>query len=69
MPRLPWIDPENFNPGYLTRSMHLLPEAGSTGPSGSTPRTTGPRRTTLPAADLDDGCLVFESAEEATEAS
>jgi len=24
---------------------------------------------TLPAADLDDGCLVFESAEEAPEAS
>jgi cation diffusion facilitator CzcD-associated flavoprotein CzcO len=25
LPRLPWIDPENFNPGYLMRSMHLLP--------------------------------------------
>ena len=27
MPLLPWIDPENFNPGYLMRGMHLLPQA------------------------------------------
>ncbi len=26
---LPWIDPENFNPGYLMRSMHLLPKRGA----------------------------------------
>src|SRR5439155_2274642 len=26
MPLLPWIDPENFNPGYLMRGMHLLPQ-------------------------------------------
>ncbi len=25
----PWIDPENFNPGYLMRSMHLLPKRGA----------------------------------------
>ncbi len=28
MPLLPWMDPENFNPGYLMRSMHLLPKRG-----------------------------------------
>ena len=28
MPLLPWIDPENFNPGYLMRHMHLLPKRG-----------------------------------------
>ncbi len=28
MPILPWIDPENFNPGYLMRGMHLLPKRG-----------------------------------------
>jgi len=22
---LPWIDPKNFNPGYVMRGMHLLP--------------------------------------------
>ncbi|HPE48532.1 MAG TPA: NAD(P)/FAD-dependent oxidoreductase [Hyphomonas sp.] len=26
---LPWIDPENFNPGYLMRNMHMLPKRGS----------------------------------------
>jgi cation diffusion facilitator CzcD-associated flavoprotein CzcO len=25
---LPWIDEANFNPGYLTRSMHLMPKRG-----------------------------------------
>ena len=29
MEMLPWIDPEDFNPGYLMRSMHLLPKRGS----------------------------------------
>src|SRR5579871_2757852 len=28
MPLLPWIDPENFNPGYMTRNMHLWPRRG-----------------------------------------
>ena len=28
MPLLPWIDEENFNPGYLMRGMHLLPKRG-----------------------------------------
>lgn len=26
---LPWIDPENFNPGYLMRRMELLPKRGA----------------------------------------
>ena len=28
MPLQSWIDPENFNPGYLMRDMHLLPKRG-----------------------------------------
>lgn len=28
MELLPWIDTDNFNPGYLTRSMHLMPKRG-----------------------------------------
>ena len=28
MPLLPWIDPENFNPGYVMRGLHLLPKRG-----------------------------------------
>jgi len=27
-----WIDPENFNPGYLLRGMHLLPKSGDREP-------------------------------------
>ncbi len=26
LPRLPWIDENNFNPGYMLRSMHLMPK-------------------------------------------
>jgi cation diffusion facilitator CzcD-associated flavoprotein CzcO len=25
----PWTDPKDFNPGYLTRSLHLLPKSGN----------------------------------------
>ncbi|WP_374348811.1 flavin-containing monooxygenase [Phenylobacterium sp.] len=25
----PWIDPADFNPGYLTRGLHLMPKSGS----------------------------------------
>jgi len=28
----PWIDPENFNPGYLRRGLHLLPQQGDHDP-------------------------------------
>jgi hypothetical protein len=28
MELLPWMDPDNFNPNYLMRSMHLLPKRG-----------------------------------------
>jgi len=28
MKLLPWIDPENFNPGYLMRAMDMLPQRG-----------------------------------------
>lgn len=26
LPHLPWVDAENFNPGYLMRDMHLMPK-------------------------------------------
>jgi cation diffusion facilitator CzcD-associated flavoprotein CzcO len=59
MPILPWIDPENFNPGYLMRSMHLLPQRGDK-PEWQHTQDYWTERDTLPAADLDDGCLVYE---------
>jgi len=47
MPLLPWVDPENFNPGYMMRNMHLLPKRGDN-PNGGILRITGPRKTRFP---------------------
>jgi cation diffusion facilitator CzcD-associated flavoprotein CzcO len=58
MPRLPWVDPENFNPGYLTRSLHLLPRQGDRDPWRHT-QDYWVEKDDLPAADLDDGALEF----------
>jgi len=58
MPLLPWVDPENFNPGYLTRSLHLLPKQGDRDPWRHT-QDYWTEKDDLPAADLDDGALVF----------
>ncbi|MDP2291411.1 MAG: NAD(P)/FAD-dependent oxidoreductase [Actinomycetota bacterium] len=59
MPILDWIDPENFNPGYLMRGMHLLPKRGDT-PEWQHTQDYWVEKDSLPAADLDDGCLVYE---------
>jgi hypothetical protein len=32
MPLRPWVDPENFNPGYLSRSLRLMPKQGDREP-------------------------------------
>lgn len=54
----PWVDPENFNPGYLTRSLHLMPHQGDRDPWRLLHEYTDEKEI-LPAADLDDGALVF----------
>jgi monooxygenase len=54
----PWVDPENFNPGYLTRSMHLMPQQGDKEPWMHL-HEYAEEREILPAADLDDGTLVY----------
>ena len=59
MELLPWVDPENFNPGYLMRSMHLLPKQGTVQPWLHT-QDYWSEKDELPVADLDDGALVFE---------
>ena len=59
MPILDWMDPENFNPGYLMRGMHLLPKRGDK-PEWQHTQDYWVEKDSLPAADLDDGCLVFE---------
>ncbi len=59
MPLLPWVDPENFNPGYLQRGMHLLPKQGDHEPWRHT-QDYWSEKDIMPTADLDDGALVFE---------
>jgi len=59
MPILSWIDPENFNPEYLMRSMHLLPKRGDK-PEWQHTQDYWTEKDALPAADLDDGCLTYE---------
>lgn len=59
MALLPWVEPENFNPGYLMRSLHLMPKQGDRPPWQHT-QNYWIEKDELPAADLDDGALVFE---------
>ena len=58
MPLLPWIDPENFNPGYLMRGMHLLPKRGDK-PEWQHTQDYWAEKDALPAIDLDDGAFVY----------
>ena len=62
MPLLPWIDPENFNPGYLMRAMHLLPKRGDK-PEWQHTQDYWREKDTLPAIDLDDPAFVYEGFE------
>ncbi len=59
MELLPWMDSGNFNPNYLMRSMHLLPRRGDK-PEWQHTQDYWVEKDALPAADLDDGCLVYE---------
>jgi hypothetical protein len=59
MPLLPWIDPENFNPGYLMRGMHLLPKRGDK-PEWQHTQDYWTEKDTFPATDLDDAVFVYE---------
>ena len=52
MPLLPWMDPENFNPGYLMRSMHLLPKRGDK-PEWQHTQDYWREKDEIPAIDLD----------------
>jgi cation diffusion facilitator CzcD-associated flavoprotein CzcO len=58
MPLLPWIDPENFNPGYIMRGMHLLPKRGNR-PEWQHTQDYWTEKDQWPAIDLDDGTFVY----------
>lgn len=49
----PWMDPENFNPGYLMRSMHLLPKRGDKAEWQHT-QDYWLEKDEIPKIDLDD---------------
>jgi cation diffusion facilitator CzcD-associated flavoprotein CzcO len=59
MPLLSWIDPENFNPGYLMRDMHLLPKRGDT-PEWQHSQDYWAEKDEFPAIDLDDAAFVYD---------
>ncbi len=58
MRKRPWVDPENFNPGYLTRSMHLMPKQGDRAPWIFT-QDYFKEKDEIPGCDLDDAALVY----------
>ena len=58
MPLLPWIDPDNFNPGYLMRGMHLLPKRGDK-PEWQHTQDYWNEKDEWPAIDLDDRTFVY----------
>jgi cation diffusion facilitator CzcD-associated flavoprotein CzcO len=58
MPLRPWIDPENFNPNYLMRAMHLLPRRGDKREWQHT-QDYWVEKDEFPAIDLDDAAFVY----------
>ena len=54
----PWVDPDNFNPGYLARGMHLLPCQGDRAPWVHS-QDYWTEKDELPVADLHDGSLRY----------
>jgi cation diffusion facilitator CzcD-associated flavoprotein CzcO len=58
MPLLPWIDPENFNPGYMMRGMHLLPKRGEK-PEWQHNQDYWAEKDEFPAIDLNDKAFVY----------
>jgi len=58
MEPLPWIANDDFNPGYLKRSLHLMPKQGSHDP-WTFCNDYYIERETLPALDLEEPQLVY----------
>jgi cation diffusion facilitator CzcD-associated flavoprotein CzcO len=58
MPLLPWTDPEDFDPGYVTRSLHLLPRRGDK-PEWMHNQDYWAEKDALPAIDLTDTAFVY----------
>ncbi|NJR80012.1 flavin-containing monooxygenase [Sphingomonas corticis] len=54
----PWVDPADFNPGYLTRDMHRMPRSGSKAEWRHTQEYWLDRRD-FPSIDLDDAAFSY----------
>jgi cation diffusion facilitator CzcD-associated flavoprotein CzcO len=54
----PWVRADNFNPGYLTRSVSILPKQGEFAP-WTHAQDYWHEKNELPLADLHDGALQF----------
>jgi cation diffusion facilitator CzcD-associated flavoprotein CzcO len=59
MPLLSWIDPEDFNPGYMMRNVHLLPKRGDK-PEWQHSQDYWTEKDAFPTIDLDDAAFVYE---------
>jgi cation diffusion facilitator CzcD-associated flavoprotein CzcO len=55
---LPWIDEENFNPGYMRRGMHLLPRRGDK-PEWAHTQDYWAEKDAIPGTDLEDEAFVY----------
>jgi len=58
MPLLPWIDTENFNPGYVLRGMHMLPRRGEK-PEWQHTQDYWTEKDQFPAINLDDEAFLY----------
>jgi len=58
MKLLPWIDEENFNPGYMQRGMHLLPKRGDKLEWAHT-QDYWTEKDAIPATNLDDAAFLY----------
>lgn len=54
----PWIDTENFNPGYILRGMHLLPKRGA-GAEWQHSQDYWAEKDEFPDIDLDNAVFVY----------
>jgi cation diffusion facilitator CzcD-associated flavoprotein CzcO len=59
MQLLPWVDPDNFNPGYVMRGLHLLPKQGDR-PEWQHTQDYWIDKDIFPAIDLDEAILTYE---------
>jgi cation diffusion facilitator CzcD-associated flavoprotein CzcO len=68
MEALPWIDEEEFNPGYMQRGKHLMPKRGGHEPWMFTPDYYTEKEL-LPQVSPDDDALVYQPVSQSVASS